>query len=143
MLAAPLDVGDYATATTRDVYLPAVRWMDFDTGTMYSGGQTLKAFAMPTGKVPLFLGGSGITLEELGTVVAVVYPVAINAKSTLTLPASDQSFTVNEQGLPAASKWRDVTVTDSKGETVVVKTQGFGFSFAPRAGESYTVRALR
>jgi len=144
MLAAPLYGEDYATATTRNIYLPAGRWMDFDTGTMYSGGQTLKAVGMPTGKTPLFIGGSGVTLEELGgTVVAVVYPVAINAKSILTLPASEQAFTVSVQGPPAASKWRDVTVTDSKGKTVVVKAQGFGFSFVPRAGETYIVRALK
>jgi len=69
--------------------------------------------------------------------------VAINAKSILTLPASEQAFTVSVQGPPAASKWRDVTVTDSKGKTVVVKAQGFGFSFVPRAGETYIVRALK
>ena len=144
MLAAPLYGEDYATATTRNIYLPSGRWMDFDTGTMYSGGQTLKAVGMPTGKTPLFIGGSGVTLEELGgTVVAVVYSVAINAKSILTLPASEQAFTVSVQGPPAASKWRDVTVTDSKGKTVVVKAQGFGFSFVPRAGETYIVRALK
>lgn len=32
---------------------------------------------------------------------------------------------------------------DSEGKTVPVTAQGFGFSFVPKAGETYTVRALR
>lgn len=38
MLAVPLYGSDYATASTRDVYLPTGRWMDFDTGKIYAGG---------------------------------------------------------------------------------------------------------
>jgi len=46
MLATPLYGQDYESAMTRDIYLPKGQWMDFDTGKLYSGGQTLKSFAL-------------------------------------------------------------------------------------------------
>ncbi len=47
LLAMPLYGNDYATATWRDIYLPAGEWMDFDTGKLYSGGQMLQRFELP------------------------------------------------------------------------------------------------
>jgi hypothetical protein len=80
LLATPLYGDDYATAESRDVYLPAGRWIDYDTGTAYTGPTTLKAFALPVGKTPLFVGRSGIVVEERdGTLQARVYPVANQA----------------------------------------------------------------
>ncbi|HEY9136944.1 MAG TPA: TIM-barrel domain-containing protein, partial [Terriglobus sp.] len=85
LLAAPLYGNDYATATTRDVYLPAGEWMDFETGKIYKGNQTLNAFSMPVDKVPLFVGGTGVTLEkDQYDVFACIYPVAHTGNITLT-----------------------------------------------------------
>lgn len=144
MLATPLYGEDYATAETRDVYLPRGQWMDFDSGKIYAGGQTLKGFPLPVGKTPLFLGGSGVTLEEIdGVVRAVVYPVATEASATMTLPESMQALTVNVRGLPAGTKWRGIRVIDGNNKRVPVAAQGFGFSFVPKPGETYQVQALR
>jgi len=84
LLACPLYGNDYATATTRDVYLPAGNWMDFDTGEMRTGPKLLKSFPLPIGKTPLFIGGKGVlVLRDLPgqSLKAVVYPIA-NAGST-------------------------------------------------------------
>jgi hypothetical protein len=144
MLATPLYGEDYETASTRDVYLPAGQWMDFDSGTLYAGGQTLKAFALPAGKTPLFIGGSGVTLEELdGLVKACIYPVAREASATLTLPSSEAAFTVTVHGLPAGAAWSGISVTDREGHTVSVASAGHGFAFVPLPGEAYSVRATR
>jgi alpha-glucosidase (family GH31 glycosyl hydrolase) len=144
MLATPLYGSDYATAQARDIYLPKGRWMDFDNGTMYEGGQTLKQFGLPAGKTPLFIGGSGVTLEEMDKAVrVVVYPVAAEAMATLTLPESDKAIGVKITGLPFGTRWKGVIVTDSHGTTVSAIPQGFGFSFVPIPGEAYTVRAVR
>ncbi|MDW5265511.1 MULTISPECIES: TIM-barrel domain-containing protein [Acidobacteriaceae] len=144
MLATPLYGEDYATAETRDVYLPSGQWMDFDSGTIYTGRQTLKGFSLPAGKTPLFLGGSGVTLEEIdGVVRAVVYPVAIDASATMTLPESMQALTVDVRGLPIGTKWRGIRVVDGDNKSVPVAAQGFGFSFVPKSGETYKVQALR
>jgi alpha-glucosidase (family GH31 glycosyl hydrolase) len=78
LLATPLYGNDCATASTRDVYLPAGKWMDYDTGEVYQGPKTLEKFKLPPGKTPLFVGGKGVlvlrslTKEQL---MAMVYPV--------------------------------------------------------------------
>jgi hypothetical protein len=142
MLAAPLYGDDYAASETRDIYLPSGQWMDFDSGAIHSGGRVLKGFALPVDKTPLFIGGSGVTLEDMdGVVRVVVYPVATKAIASITLPESEQAFTVDVQGLAASVKWHAITVIDRRGKSVPMKAQGFGFSFVPKAGERYTVRA--
>ena len=81
LMATPLYGDDYATALTRDVYLPGGKWMDYDTGEIFDGQRVLKGFALPPGKTPLFIGGKGVVVERtLDTKIlqAIVYPVAPN-----------------------------------------------------------------
>jgi alpha-glucosidase (family GH31 glycosyl hydrolase) len=140
MLAAPLYGDDYETAQTRDVYLPTGEWMDFDTGKIYNGGQVLKAFALPAGKTPLFIGGSGITLEEIdGKVRVCIYPVAKNAVAKLTLPDSGEVITVRVKGSIRSAVSQSQTVKDGKGRSVETRAEKHGISFIPEAGGSYTV----
>lgn len=142
LLAAPLYGNDYDTANKRDVYLPTGEWMDFDTGKLYSGGQTLKDFALPAGKTPLFVGGSGVTLEDRGGVVLVcVYPVATHAAVSMTLPDGGAPVHVEVSGATAGIAWASVTVKDAEGRAVAVQRVDHGFTFRPRAGTLYRVRA--
>jgi alpha-glucosidase (family GH31 glycosyl hydrolase) len=144
MLATPLYGNDYAHANTRDIYLPRGRWMDFDTGAMYEGGRFLRAFPLPPGKTPLFIGGSGVTLEAVnGETMVCVYPIAESATAVVTLPQSDLPVTVHVHGLAAGAKWKTVRVTDATGHELAVHATGFAFSFLPKAGETYTVQAIR
>jgi hypothetical protein len=147
MLATPLYGNDYETATTRDIYLPGSptsQWMDYDTGKLYPGHQMLKSFALPTGKTPLFIGGSGVTLEEIdGTVRACIYPIARSATATLTLPTSETPFTINLTGLPPSTPWTSIHVTSHSGQQVPVTPSGHAFTFVPVPGETYQVKALR
>lgn len=105
LLATPLYGDDYATAQTRDVYLPAGRWMDYDTGTLYDGPRTLKQFPIPVDKTPLFVGGKGIVIEQPDdnrSLEAVVYPVApANAKLRFTWPDGESTSTITN----ATAKW--------------------------------------
>jgi alpha-glucosidase (family GH31 glycosyl hydrolase) len=144
LLATPLYGEDYATANSRDIYLPDGQWMDFDTGELYSGRQTLKDFALPPGKTPLFVGGSGTIIEDLGSIVKVcVYPVAQKASTTITLPDKEKPFTVQVIGLPPRMRWTDVRVHDSAGRVIETSSVGKAFTFVPKAGERYTVEAIR
>ncbi|MDW5266240.1 MULTISPECIES: TIM-barrel domain-containing protein [Acidobacteriaceae] len=144
MLATPLYGDDYATANSRDVYLPTGRWMDFDTGKIYSGNQTLKDFGLPPGKTPLFIGGSGITLEEVDSKVRIcVYPVAQTTSAILTLPESDQVITVHVHGLTGTTAWPAIRVKNGAGKIIASRTEGHGFSFIPTAGQTYSVEAVR
>jgi alpha-glucosidase (family GH31 glycosyl hydrolase) len=143
MLATPLYGEDYATSNSRDVYLPAGRWMDFDTGEIHAGNQTLKGFALPTGKTPLFIGGSGVTLEEIaGSIRICVYPVAQAATATLTLPESDRAITVRIHGFSGSTTWTSMRVKDAAGKVIASRAEGHGFSFIPAAGQTYNVEAV-
>src|SRR5690606_30405007 len=66
LLATPLYGEDYATAVSRDVYLPEGQWMDWETGEVLEGGQTYRDYPFPPEKVPLFVGGDGILVLRHG-----------------------------------------------------------------------------
>ena len=66
LLATPLYGNDFETAGTRDIYLPAGIWIDYDTGKKYQGPNTLPGYPLPPGKTPLFVGGTGIVVEKRG-----------------------------------------------------------------------------
>jgi alpha-glucosidase (family GH31 glycosyl hydrolase) len=143
LLATPLYGNDYATATARDIYLPRGEWMDFDTGKLYRGGETLYNFALPPGKTPLFVGGSGITLEDRkGKLVVCVYPVTAQSEADLTLPEGGSPVRVLVRGLPEGAPWSAISVSDSAGRRIPSQSSGHAFVFVPRAGEHYTVQAF-
>ncbi len=82
LLAAPVFGADFETAQSRDVYLPAGRWIDYSTGAVYDGPCTLEDYAVGTDRVPAFVGGKGVLVtrdrSEAGEVTgftAEVYPV--------------------------------------------------------------------
>jgi hypothetical protein len=120
MLATPLYGNDYENANVRDIYLPEGQWMDFDTGRIYEGKQMLKSFKLPVEKTPLFIGGSGVTVEEIdGSIRACVYPVAQTATVSLTLPENPMAFHVKVHGLEPGVAWSGVVVTNRSGRKVI------------------------
>lgn len=143
VLATPLYGDDYFTSNTRDVYLPKGRWMDFDSGEIYAGGQMLKGYALPPSKTPLFIGGPGATVEEIeGKVRVCIYPVSEKATATLTVPESEQQIQVDVRGLTAGRPWHAIRVTETAGPVVPSRSEGRGFSFIPLPGRHYIVQAL-
>jgi alpha-glucosidase (family GH31 glycosyl hydrolase) len=83
LLATPLYGNDYATAKTRDIYLPDGKWMDYGTGKIYQGPKTLKNFALPVDKIPLFVGGKGIlVVQKNNQLFARIYPVTNQSQIT-------------------------------------------------------------
>ena len=140
MLAAPLYGDDYATASSRDVYLPTGPWMDFDTGQIYNGGRTLKDFPLPPGKTPLFVGGSGVTLEQIQHKIYVcIYPTSRAGSVTLTLPESASSFSVSVTRTKPAISSASVQVRDRNGQSIATLRQGYAVTFLPKPGEAYRV----
>lgn len=142
LLAAPLYGNDYDTANTRDVYLPEGEWMDFDSGKIYTGKQLLKSYPLPAGKTPVFIGGSGVTLEEIeGKTRVCVYPVARSAQVVLTLPESDLAVRLMIHRSNPKEPLASISVTTVSGRRVESRVETRGFSFVPSPGESYVVRA--
>ena len=67
LLAAPIFGNDYATMTSRDIYLPEGEWMDYETGVIYKAGKdglVLEDYELPVEKTPVFVGGKGILVGE-------------------------------------------------------------------------------
>ena len=76
LLAAPLYGDDYPTAFSRDIYLPEGKWMDYESGEVFEGGQMLIDFPIPLEKTPLFVGGTGVVIEqENDQLLARIYPL--------------------------------------------------------------------
>ena len=139
MLAAPLYGNDYASVNTRDIYLPTGEWMDFETGKVYPGNQTLKSFPMPVDKSPLFIGGTGVTLEQPDKeVLACIYPIAKAGTSTLILPNQQNPIRIT---VKANIGQGSVTVRDHAGKAIATAKTGFATTFKPVAGETYIVTA--
>jgi len=144
ILAAPIYGSNYATAQARDVYLPAGQWMDYDTGTTYTGNRFLRQFPMPAEKTPVFIGGSGVVLEQIGGIPSIcIYPVATEAESMLRLPKGREPLTVAVHGAPPGVPWRSVRVTDTTmGTNVPVRFADHAWIIEhPLAGHRYEVQA--
>jgi len=138
LLATPLYGNDYATASTRDIYLPQGTWMDYETGERFTGPTVLPAHAIPVEKTPLFVGGTGIVVEqEEGRLVARIYPVTQSARTEFW---SSDSRTRTGIELDVAD-WNKLTVTDlNTGSTVPATTVRFAAQFILIPGHNYQVR---
>jgi alpha-glucosidase (family GH31 glycosyl hydrolase) len=135
LLATPLYGDDYATATTRNIYLPRGQWMDYDSGKIYQGPTTLKSFEMPPEKTPLFVGGSGVVLEEVdGHTVARAYPIASNSQAQFYIDGIATPSTVKVN----VRDWKNPRVIDittkrpAKGAWV-----RYAYQFVLEKGHSY------
>lgn len=136
LLAAPLYGNDFETASARDVYLPTGTWFDYDTGERYPGSRVLKNFALPAGKTPLFVGGSGIVIEKKGAgLVARVYPVGSEATSVFLHPGgSSSAIDVH------VTDWKKAAVRTSSGALLPSKWERHALEFAIQPGVNYQVR---
>ncbi|MDR3723105.1 MAG: glycoside hydrolase family 31 protein [Terracidiphilus sp.] len=138
LLATPLYGNDYATATARDIYLPQGTWIDYETGEHLTGPAVLKKHPIPADKTPLFVGGTGITIElENGKLLARIYPVSKTA-STEFWDADGRTRSAIELHV---SDWKHISVTDiTTGSTVATEPARFATQFTLVPGHAYTVK---
>lgn len=57
LLATPVYGNDYSTATSREIYLPEGKWMDWESGLVLEGGRFYPDYRFADDKIPLFVGG--------------------------------------------------------------------------------------
>jgi alpha-glucosidase (family GH31 glycosyl hydrolase) len=81
ILAAPVFGNDYATAQSRDLYLPEGKWMDWESGQVLEGGKTYPDYKFPDEKIPLFIGGSDCLVLRRDTQLFLYY-FPMNFKGT-------------------------------------------------------------
>jgi hypothetical protein len=138
LMAIPLYGDDYATAGTRDVYLPRGRWIDYDTGEAYDGPATLKQYPIPVTRTPLLVGGSGLVVERrAGSLVARLYRVTTRGETTFHHQDGRESRVRLE-----VTTWQDpVVVTRASGAPVPSSDDGKALTFGIEPGVDYVVRA--
>jgi len=137
LLATPLYGNDYDTATTRDIYLPAGAWIDYDTGQQYTGPTSLTHFALPPGKTPLFVGGTGIVVEERGTaLVARIFPVNKQAHTVFFYPDGTSSSQIELH----VADWKNISAKTVNGRVQKGAWKKGAFEFVITPGENYDVR---
>lgn len=112
LLAAPVFGNDYATAQTRDLYLPEGKWMDWETHEIFEGPIFLEAYSIPDEKIPLWIGGKDVVItREQGNLIANYFPLNFkgesytfhfsdgNSQSSIATPSqSGQSFYLVREG---------------------------------------------
>ncbi|WP_344615232.1 hypothetical protein [Dactylosporangium salmoneum] len=151
LLVAPLYGSDTDTATARDVYLPAGEWMDIETGERFSGPVTLAGRKQPFGKIPAFVGGTGILVHDpgarnpsdtipAGAVRASVYPVAAPG-AAFAYTAGDGSTRSRITAKNTSWSAEDIVVRDSSGTDIAfTKDPATGaIEFPITAGLDYVV----
>jgi alpha-glucosidase (family GH31 glycosyl hydrolase) len=129
---------DYETATTRNVYLPEGKWIDYETGKVYKGPVMLSDFELPLEKVPLFVGGTGVVIEKAGDgLKARIYPVSENATTVFYDKDGDTASTIAVE----RPDWQHIVVTDNTMEEQVTgKWVRHAYEFDLNAGHNYTVK---
>ena len=146
VLAAPLFGTDHTTATSRDVYLPEGRWIQYDTGEVFEGPLLLEDWESPIDMMPAFIGGKGVLIgedmENKDHYFAEVFPVAgkgsvyeytfIDGETTSTITNNNDGWAV------AALEVYDLTAKESVDFTYNEVNGSIKFPFT--AGHSYELR---
>jgi hypothetical protein len=97
----------------------------------------LKGFALPPGKTPLFVGGTGIVVEKRGAqLIARVYPVAADAESVFIHRDGKTRSTIRVR----VADWKKVSATTTAGRRCAGTWQRHAFEFVLEPGESYELR---
>ena len=87
MLAAPLLKNH--NSGKMDVYLPAGRWFDYESGERFKGPVILEDYDIPLEKTPCFVGGKGVVIlreSDDEPLQARIYPSAEEAEYSFTYP---------------------------------------------------------
>lgn len=140
LLATPLYGSDYATAIHRDVYLPAGRWMDYESKEIFKGPTLLTDYALPLDKIPLFIGGQGVLVSQEGRdFFAELYPVAVDTFTyTFHAPKEQKKATIYKkvEGLVGKhTKVRDLSL----GKDVAITRLEGSLSFLLKPGHAYEI----
>ena len=138
LMAYPLYGEDYETANSRDIYLPEGKWMDYDTGEEFIGPILLESFSIPVERTPLFVGGTGIVIEEIeGELKGRIYPVS-NKTQTIFYGKDGETQSVISIENP---DWEDLEIIDLKTDSIIeYEKKRFAFQFNFIEGHDYHIK---
>lgn len=137
LLATPLYGDDYHTAERRNVYLPEGKWLQYETGTVYEGPRTLENYPLQIDKTPLFVGGTGIVVEDIdGTIMGRVYPITDQSQTVIHHKDGNQSEITIDQ-----PNWEDPQVVNERtGKPVSGEWNRHAYQFPLKSGHNYRVK---
>jgi alpha-glucosidase (family GH31 glycosyl hydrolase) len=137
LMAYPLYGEDYETARTRNVYLPEGKWIDYDTGKEYTGPMLLEDFEIPVEKTPLFVGGTGIVIEEIeGELKGRLYPVTNRAQTKFYAKDGERTSMISVE----EPDWQDLKIIDLTTDSEVdFEKKRFAFEFVFLEGHDYRI----
>jgi alpha-glucosidase (family GH31 glycosyl hydrolase) len=142
LLAAPLLHDQYNTSNRLNIYLPAGKWIDIETGAVHTGPTTLTEIEVPLEKIPVFVGGKGVyvsRIDEDTPLQAVVFPIATDGSSyTFTHPDGTSTSTIvnaNTGWNPSTLTVTDITIGSPEKFTTDPTTGAIRFNLLP--GHSY------
>lgn len=137
LLATPLYGDDYDTATSRDVYLPAGKWIEYNSGQVHEGPTTLKDYPLPVGKDPLFIGGKGIIVEDVeGSLKVRIYPITDQAEEVFYSSDGETESRITI----ASPDWEEVSVIDQNTDQQVEgRWQRHAYEFNLSIGHDYVI----
>jgi len=138
LLAAPLYGDDYQTANSRDIYLPAGKWMDYDNGNLYEGPKRLVGFDIALDKTPLFVGGKGFIVEqENRSLQGRLYPIAKQSELTFWYADGETSSTISID----VKDWQSLSITNTTTkEQVDFEKVRYAYQFELESGQNYEIR---
>ncbi len=112
--------------------------MDYDNGIIYQGSQTLKGFALPVEKTALFVGGTGVVVENVEKKpVLRVYPVT-NASETEFWGADSKA---RSKITLKVKDWKKPVVFDrTENKAVAGRWVRFAYEVPMVVGHDYEVR---
>lgn len=137
LLAAPLYGNDYEFATTRDIYLPEGKWIDYDTGKKYQGPVTLENFEIPLEKAPLFVGGTGIVVEEIeGQLKGRIYEITQQSETVFYGKDGETQGTI----IIDNPNWDAIKILDkTENHEIIFKKRRHAFEFDFKEGHDYKI----
>jgi len=138
LMAYPLYGEDYETAQTRNVYLPKGKWIDYDSGKEYNGPLLLNDFEIPVEKTPLFVGGTGIVVEEIeGELKGRIYPVASKTQTVFYGKDGETQSVISIEN----PDWENPVITDkSDGSQVTYLRVRHAYEFDLLPGHDYVIK---
>lgn len=137
LMAYPLYGDDFETAKTRNVYLPEGKWIDYDTGEAYTGPFMLEDLDIPVSKTPLFVGGTGIVLEEIdGVLKGRIYPVTSNTETIFYGRDGETKSVISIEN----PDWKNPIIIDlTTDRKITFESIRFAFQFDLIEGHNYLI----
>lgn len=150
ILAAPLFGTDHLTATSRDVYLPEGRWIQYDTGEIFEGPVTLENREAPIDQMPAFVGGKGVLVGEdmgnKGNYFIEVFPIAekgtvydytfVDGETTSVVAMNMDGFNPNTLVITDTTEQKTIAYTVNENNRAVRFNYEPGHSYELTGGES-------